>query len=62
MAYDKNALKDFARRWQGKGYEKGETQQFWLQLLRAAECTKNLCGVFKNTPHFLKKVYIFRKK
>ena len=35
MAYDKNALKDFAHRWQGKGYEKGETQQFWLQLLRA---------------------------
>ena len=35
MAYDKKILRDFAERWQGKGYEKGETQQFWLQALRA---------------------------
>lgn len=35
MAYDKKALKSFAQRWKGKGYEKGDTQQFWLQALRA---------------------------
>ncbi|MBO4311533.1 MAG: class I SAM-dependent DNA methyltransferase [Desulfovibrionaceae bacterium] len=28
----------FARDWQGRGYEKGETQPFWLQLLR------DVCG------------------
>lgn len=27
-------LSDFVDRWSGHGYEKGETQQFWLQLLR----------------------------
>lgn len=35
MAYDKKALLDFFDRWNGKGYEKGETQQFWLQALRS---------------------------
>ena len=35
MAIDKNAIKEFARRWKGIGYEKGDTQQYWLQLLRA---------------------------
>lgn len=34
MAVDKKSLKEFADRWRGKGYEKGETQQFWLQLLK----------------------------
>ena len=28
------AAKAFAASWQGKGYEKGETQPFWLSLLR----------------------------
>ena len=28
------AAKDFAQFWQGKGYEKGESQPFWLALLR----------------------------
>ncbi len=37
MAYDKKKMADFAARWQGKGYEKGETQQFWLQLLKALD-------------------------
>ena len=23
----------FAKRWEGKGYEKGESQAFWLELL-----------------------------
>lgn len=30
----KKAARDFAARWQGKGYEKGESQPFWLSLLR----------------------------
>ena len=35
MTYDKKAIQAFAERWRGKGYEKGETQLFWLQLLKA---------------------------
>ncbi len=30
----KKAAKKFAEYWQGKGYEKGESQPFWLALLR----------------------------
>ncbi|MDE5558339.1 MAG: methylase, partial [Ruminococcus sp.] len=29
----KNSAKEFVQRWHGKGYEKGESQQFWLDLL-----------------------------
>ena len=29
----KQAAKAFAHEWSGKGYEKGETQRFWLSLL-----------------------------
>ena len=29
----KKAAAEFAKRWQGKGYEKGESQTFWLELL-----------------------------
>ena len=29
----KQAAKEFAKKWQGRGYEKGESQKFWLQLL-----------------------------
>lgn len=29
----KAAAAEFARRWQGRGYEKGESQRFWLDLL-----------------------------
>ncbi len=29
----KKAAKEFAARWQGKGYEKGQSQQFWIDLL-----------------------------
>ena len=35
MAIDKSAIKEFTKRWDGIGYEKGDTQQYWLQLLRA---------------------------
>ena len=29
----REAAKAFAEKWQGKGYEKGETQKFWLELI-----------------------------
>lgn len=29
----KKAAKEFAERWKGKGYEKGESQKFWIDLL-----------------------------
>ena len=29
-----NAAKQFAADWQGKGYEKGHSQTFWLSLLQ----------------------------
>ena len=33
-AEQKRAAKEFADFWKGKGYEKGQTQPFWLSLLR----------------------------
>ncbi len=29
----KVAAAAFAKRWEGKGYEKGESQTFWIELL-----------------------------
>ena len=29
----KQAAKQFVKEWAGKGYEKGETQRFWIDLL-----------------------------
>ena len=34
MIEQRAAAKQFAEYWQGKGYEKGESQPFWLSLLR----------------------------
>jgi len=33
-AQQKTAAKKFAAGWKGKGYEKGQSQPFWLSLLR----------------------------
>ena len=30
----KESAREFVQRWQGKGYEKGESQKFWLDLLQ----------------------------
>lgn len=30
----RRAVEDFARRWRGRGYEKGESQSYWIELLR----------------------------
>lgn len=40
MPCDKKELLEFISRWQGRGYEKGDTQQFWLQLLRTIGYSK----------------------
>lgn len=32
MTDTKKSATEFVKRWQGKGYEKGESQQFWLDL------------------------------
>lgn len=29
----RKAVKSFSEYWNGKGYEKGDSQRFWLQLL-----------------------------
>ena len=34
MALSKKAAQEFARYWAGRGDEKGETQQFWIDLLQ----------------------------
>ena len=33
-AQQRNAARQFAAEWAGKGYEKGQSQPFWLSLLR----------------------------
>ena len=35
----RNAAKKFAAEWKDRGYEKGETHSFWLELLH------DICGV-----------------
>ena len=34
-AQQRSAAKKFAAEWEGRGYEKGETHAFWINLLRA---------------------------
>ena len=38
-AQQRNATKKFAAEWEGRGYEKGETHAFWMELLQT------VCGV-----------------
>ena len=33
QSQQQKAAKKFAQEWKGKGYEKGESQKFWLDLL-----------------------------
>lgn len=37
----KKAAKDFVEKWQGRGYEKGETQLFWVELLQTVYGVEN---------------------
>ncbi len=41
----KKSAKEFVQRWQGKGYENGESQKFWLDLLQ------NVLGVMNVTEY-----------
>ena len=43
----KKSVKDFVRRWTGKGYEKGESQRFWIDLLH------NVLGVPDATEYII---------
>ena len=38
----KKAAKEFAARWEGKGYEKGQSQQFWMDLLQSVYGVTNI--------------------
>ena len=38
----KKAAQEFADRWHGKGYEKGESQVFWIELLLDVFCVENI--------------------
>lgn len=40
----KKAAKEFALRWLGKGYEKGESQKFWIDLLENVYGVENIAG------------------
>lgn len=43
----KKSVKEFVQRWTGKGYEKGESQKFWLDLLQ------NVLGVSDATEYII---------
>ena len=45
-AQHKSAAKKFAEYWKDKGYEKGESQKFWIDLLQ------NVYGI-ENAAHFI---------
>ena len=40
----KAAAAQFAAKWAGRGYEKGETQSFWLELLQQVYGVANPSG------------------
>ena len=40
----KKAAKSFAARWKGKGYEKGQSQQFWIDLLVNVYGVEDIAG------------------
>lgn len=43
----KKAAKSFVQEWSGKGYEKGETQRFWFDLLHAVFGVDNPTKIMK---------------
>lgn len=49
-AQQRAAAKDFAAYWKGRGYEKGESQKFWISLL------SDVLGV-KNVKDFIRKAF-----
>ena len=49
----KKAAKEFAEKWQGKGYEKGESQLFWIDLLEHVYNVENISDfiIFEDKVH-----------
>ncbi len=43
----KKSVKEFVQRWTGKGYEKGESQRFWIDLLQ------NVLGIYNATEYIV---------
>ncbi len=43
----KKVVKEFVQRWTGKGYEKGESQRFWIDLLQ------NVLGIYNATEYII---------
>ena len=43
----RKAAKSFAEKWQGKGYEKGESAKFWLSLLSEVLGVEKLDEIIK---------------
>ena len=43
---------EFAERWKGRGYERGESQPFWIDLL------SNMFGIVKYTKNSQNKAFI----
>ena len=43
---------EFAERWKGRGYERGESQPFWIDLL------SNVFGIVKYTKNSQNKAFI----
>lgn len=41
------AAAEFARRWQGRGYEKGESQLFWTDLLTKVYGVENIADFIR---------------
>ncbi len=39
---DKKTVEEFVRHWTGKGYEKGESQIFWIDLLQNVYGVENI--------------------
>lgn len=46
-AQQKAAAKDFVKQWTGRGYEKGESQSFWISLLQNVYGVKNVTEYIK---------------
>lgn len=45
----KKAAKEFAEYWKDKGYEKGQSQKFWIDLLQNVYGVENATGTSQVT-------------
>ena len=61
MALQKESARKFAEYWKGKGYEKGQSQPFWLSLLREVfgvhmAWMRLICGRIKSDYRYSKDI------